>query len=108
MEGQLTLQRIDLRTERMTAKVTRKEITDRILQWGNRADMARKQGNDDLVRSALEHQMEWQKRLDELEPEFEGGDQAPPNPSGVPRIPRPINGGAGVALRVPKPEEDHD
>jgi phage shock protein A len=34
--------------------------------WHNRAEMARKQGNDDLVRQALEQKRKYEKLLAEL------------------------------------------
>ena len=48
-------------------KTTAAELKAQIQTWANRAEMARKQGNSDLVEKALEHKREYENRLAKLQ-----------------------------------------
>lgn len=45
------------------SKLTKEELKELIKTWGTRAEMARKQGNQDLVRQALERKQQYENEL---------------------------------------------
>jgi phage shock protein A len=47
-----------------------KDLKDKIKTWANRAEMARKQGNDELLKQALDRKRDYQNALAKLQ-EFE-------------------------------------
>ena len=46
------------------------DLKDKIKTWGNRAEMARKQGNGELVKQALDRKRDYENALAKLQ-EFE-------------------------------------
>ncbi|CAN5383941.1 hypothetical protein BH10CYA1_BH10CYA1_52170 [soil metagenome] len=49
-------------------------LKGQITTWGNRAEMARKQGNDDLVQQAMARKRQYENELAKLQ-EFEVKDE---------------------------------
>jgi len=77
------------------------ELKQQISKWQNRAQAAHKQGNRDLVRSALREKRRYKRLLAELPTDD------PPFSALVPRH-RPQDPGASeIALPLPEPETEH-
>lgn len=49
------------------AQSKKQELRERIKTWSNRAEMARQQGNMDLVEQALEHKRKYENELAKLQ-----------------------------------------
>lgn len=107
---------LEFKTEQHKHQFLR-DIQGKISAWQNRAWMAKQQGNDELVRQALERKWEYEKRLAEARdveppaapqdgddlfgPSGTDGGGAPPMPSGVPRKQGPRGGDAADAVAQP-------
>jgi hypothetical protein len=96
------------------------QLQDQIRAWQSRAWMAKQQASEELVRQALEQKWKYERRYAEAknieppeEPEDpndlpdpdEPGNGPPPEPSGVPRKPKPKISDSENALPLPKAEE---
>lgn len=98
-------------------------LQDQIRSWHNRAWMAKQQGKEDLVSQALEHKWKYERQFaeaksieppeepedpDDLQDPDSPGNGPPPQPSGVPRRPRPIVGGTEDMLPLPQSQCDRE
>lgn len=78
------------------------ELKQQINKWQNRAQAAHKQGNRDLVRSALKEKRRYKRMLAELQTDD------PPFSALVPRH-RPQSPGSNeIALPLPEPKNQDD
>ena len=77
------------------------KLKDKMATWHNRAGMALKQGNKELVRSALKHKRRYRKLLDELNGQ---SDNPPPFMSLVPRGLPPGAGAGELAIQLSQSE----
>lgn len=75
------------------------ELKHEISKWQNRAQAAHRQGDRDLVRSALKEKRRYKRLLNEL------GSDDPPFSALVPKRQPPDSGASEISLPLPKSDD---
>ncbi len=78
------------------------ELKQEISKWQNRAQAAHRQGDRDLVRSALKEKRRYKRLLNELPSDD------PPFTALVPKRQPPGSGATEIALPLPKSEDENN